>query len=259
MLPEITDFASPVALVTAGLVLAVLASALTNRLPVPAPVIFLVAAAAISDLWPDLYGGVSTITVERVAVVALIVILLNGGMDIGAARLRRSLADISALGVLGTFATAAGVALAGHALLGLDWKVAGVLGAALAPTDPAVMFSVLGAREIGGRSGTVLEGEAGVNDPAAIALLLGLVEVATHTGTSVLVVLREFALEMGIGAAAGIAGGLVLARLVRRVRLPARGQYPVLVLDGRGRALRGHRARGRLGLPRRVRGRAAAG
>ncbi len=234
MLPEITNFAAPLALVAGGLTLAVLGSALTNRVPVPPPLVFLIAAAAISDLWPGLYGGLSIVTVERVAVVALIVILLSGGMDIGAGRLRRSLGDVTALGVLGTFATAAGVAVAAHLLLGLDWKVAGVLGAALAPTDPAVMFSVLGGREVGGRSGTILEGEAGVNDPAGIALLLGMVEVATHSGTSVLVVLREFALEMGIGAAAGMVGGLVLVWIVQRVSLPVRGQYPVLVLTGAG-------------------------
>jgi len=234
VLPEITNFAAPLALVAGGLTLAVLGSALTNRVPVPPPLVFLIAAAAISDLWPGLYGGLSIVTVERVAVVALIVILLSGGMDIGAGRLRRSLGDVTALGVLGTFATAAGVAVAAHLLLGLDWKVAGVLGAALAPTDPAVMFSVLGGREVGGRSGTILEGEAGVNDPAGIALLLGMVEVATHSGTSVLVVLREFALEMGIGAAAGMVGGLVLVWIVQRVSLPVRGQYPVLVLTGAG-------------------------
>lgn len=230
MLPEITNFAAPLALVAGGLCLAVLGSALTNRVPVPAPLIFLVGAVAISELWPGLYGDSSIVTVERVAVVALIVILLGGGMDIGAGRLRRSLADVTALGVLGTFATAAGVAVAGHLLLGLDWKVAGVLGAALAPTDPAVMFSVLGGREVEGRSGTILEGEAGVNDPAGIALLLGMVEVATHPGTSILVVLREFGLEMGIGAVAGAIGGVILVRVLTRVSLPVRGQYPVLVL-----------------------------
>ncbi len=234
MLPEISTFATPVALVAASLVLAVLASALTNRVPVPAPLIFLVGAAVISDLWPGLYGDLSILTVERIAVLALIVILLGGGMDIGAGRLRKSIGDITFLGVLGTFATAAGVATVGHFALGLDWKVAGVLGAALSPTDPAVMFSVLGRREIGGRSGTVLEGEAGVNDPAGIALLLGMLEVATHADTSVLVVLEEFALEMGIGLMAGLAGGFLLVRVVQRIALPVRGQYPVLILTGAG-------------------------
>ena len=49
----------------------------------------------------------------------------------------------------------------------------GLLGAALAPTDPAVMFSVLRRnREVGGRTGTILEGESGANDPVGIALMI---------------------------------------------------------------------------------------
>ena len=42
-------------------------------------------------------------------------------------------------------------------------------GAALAPTDPAVVFWVLGRREIVGRSGVLLQDEAGANDPVGIA------------------------------------------------------------------------------------------
>ena len=41
-----------------------------------------------SDIWPTLYAEVPALTVERIAVVALIVILFNGGMDIGWRRLR---------------------------------------------------------------------------------------------------------------------------------------------------------------------------
>ena len=115
---------------------------------------------------------------------ALIVILLNGGMDIGWRRFRALGGADPLLGVLGTFVTAGVVALCAHYVLGFGWVLAGLVGAAVAPTDPAVMFSVLGGREIEGRSGTTLEGEAGVNDPAGIALMLGMIELATHDGAS---------------------------------------------------------------------------
>jgi cell volume regulation protein A len=234
MLPEITDFAGPLTLIAAGLILAVLATALTGRLPIPAPALFLAGAAIASDVFPSLGDQVAIVTVERVAVVALIVILFNGGRDIGADRMRRSLGDVTAIGLLGTFATAGALAVAARVVLGLDWAVAGVLGAALAPTDPAVMFSVLGRREIGGRSGTVLEGEAGINDPAGIALLLGMVEVATHPGTSLLVVLKEFALQMSIGVTCGAIGGILLIVALGRLRLGGSGLYPVLALASAG-------------------------
>jgi cell volume regulation protein A len=234
MLPEITHFAGPLALVALGLVLAVLATTLTGRVPVPAPALFLVGAAIVSLIAPSVRRDVGIITVERVAVVALIVILFNGGRDIGAGELRRSLSDVSAIGLLGTFLTAAALAVAAHLIVGLEWAVAGVLGAALAATDPAVMFSVLGRQQISGRSGTVLEGEAGINDPAGIALLLGMVQVATHPGSSILIVFKDFALEMSIGIAIGIVGGKILIATLNRVRLGDPGLYPVLALASAG-------------------------
>ena len=88
----------------------------------------------------------------------------------------------------------------------------GLLGAAIAPTDPAVMFSVLGEREISGRTGTILEGESGANDPVGIALMLGMIELATHADASFWIVVRVFAEQMSIGLAIGIAGGLDRAR-----------------------------------------------
>src|SRR5512132_3340966 len=227
---EITDFGAIVLIVTAGFALAALSTTLTERVPVPAPAIFLLAAAAVSDLWPGVYDAVPILTVERIAVVALIVILFNGGLDIGWRRVRASAAPILSIGLLGTFATAGLVAVIAHYVLGFEWMLAGIVGAAIAPTDPAVMFSVLGRREVAGRSGTTLEGEAGVNDPAGIALMLGMIELATHADASFWVVVREFAVEMSIGVALGLLGALVLIPVLRVLRLPSEGLYPVLAL-----------------------------
>jgi potassium/hydrogen antiporter len=227
---EIADFAGVLLLVSGAVALAVISTTLTGRVPVPAPAILLIAAAVVSDIWPQLKEEVPILTVERVAVVALVVILFNGGMDIGWARFRRSAGPILSLGVIGTFATAGVLAAFSHYALGFDWMLAGIIGAALAPTDPAVMFSVLGRREIAGRSGTTLEGEAGVNDPAGIALMLGMIELATHDDASAFVVVQEFVIEMGIGTAMGFGGAFALLPLLRRLRLPAEGLYPVLAL-----------------------------
>ena len=227
---EIADFATPILVLAGGLSVAVLSTRVTERLPIPAPALFLVAAAVTSDLWPDLYAHVPILTVERVAVVALIIILFNGGIDIGMRRLRASVAPVLSLGLAGTFLTSGAIATFAHFVLGMDWTLAGLLGAALAPTDPAVMFSVLGRREVGGRSGTTLEGEAGMNDPAGIALMLGMIELATHDDATALVVGREFMVEMVVGGAIGLLGGRLLIPLVRRSRLPSESLYPVLAL-----------------------------
>jgi cell volume regulation protein A len=225
---ELTDFAIIVLVVAGAFSLSILATQLGNHLPVPAPAVFLVAAAVASDVWPVLREDVSVRTVERVAVIALIVVLLNGGMDTGWRRFRAAAGPIMAVGIAGTFITAAVLTGAAHWLLGMDWKLAGVVGAALAPTDPAVVFSVLGGREIGGRSGTTLEGEAGVNDPAGIALMIGVIELATHDDATFLVIVEDFVVEMAIGLAFGLAAARVVPAL-RHLRLPSEALYPVFV------------------------------
>jgi cell volume regulation protein A len=225
---DVTHFGLQVLLVAGGLSAALLTAKLSNRLSIPSAAFFLVAAAIASDLFSSLELPVRT--VERVATVALIVILFDGGSSIGLRRFRVAAVPIASLGVLGTFATAGLVAVFAHWTLGLGWVTAGLLGAAVAPTDPAVMFSVLGDREIGGRTGTILEGESGANDPVGIALMLGMIELATHANATFWVVVRVFCEQMSIGLVIGIAGGLIEARLLRRLALPSAGLYTVRTL-----------------------------
>lgn len=227
---EIQVFGEIVLVAAGGISLALLVGKVGRYFPVPSPAIFLLAAAVASDLFPDLRDTMSIQTVQRIAVVALIIILLDGGMHVGWRRFRGSAAPISLLGILGTFATAAVMAALAHAIFGFDWTTAWLLGAALAPTDPAVMFSVLGNREVGGRSGTILEGESGVNDPVGIALMIGLIEFATQDDGSPMTVVSEFLIEMSIGLAIGIVGAGVLLVWMRRVSLPSIGHYPIRVL-----------------------------
>src|SRR5579885_3646653 len=179
---DVTTFGGWILVVSGALAIALYASKLAQRFSIPTAAPFLVAAAIASDLFHSL--DVSTRVVVRLATVALIVILFDGGLSIGWRRLRPSLVPITVLGIVGTFATAGGVALFAHWALGFGWTGAGLLGSAVAPNDPAVMFSVLGEREIAGRTGTILEGESGANDPAGIALMIGMIELATHPHSS---------------------------------------------------------------------------
>src|ERR1044071_456321 len=111
---EIADFATVLLLAAGAFTAAVLSTKLTERVPVPTAAIFLGVAAIVSSLWPGLSGHLPVHAVERVAVVALIVILFNGGMDVGWRRFRGSVGPILTLGVFGTFATAAIVAVVAH-------------------------------------------------------------------------------------------------------------------------------------------------
>jgi potassium/hydrogen antiporter len=231
---EISDFGQVVLVVAAGFSLALFGRALTERLRIPSAALFLIAAAAASDIVPSLQDAISIVTVERIGVVALIVILFEGGLDIGLRRFRAAEVPIVSLGVLGTFGGAGLIALAAHGLLDLSWTTSGLLGAALAPTDPAVTFSVLGGREIRGRTGTILKGESGANDPVGIALMIGLIELATSDDASAWTVVEKFAIEMVGGIAIGVLGAVALVPLMRRFALPSPALYPLRMLAGAG-------------------------
>ena len=231
---DVVGFGAIIAVISVAGLLAVWSNRLSERIRVPAPAIFLIVAAVASDLLPAL-GRTPMITVQRVVTVMLILLLFDGGMHIGWRRFRAAAGPVVWIGVLGTAVTAAGVALLAHGVFGFGWRAALLLGVALAPTDPAVVFSVLGRREIAGRSGTVLEGESGANDPVGIAAMAALLSAGTGAGWhAVGTGLGEFGLQMVVGAAIGVAGGYLLSVAMRRLPLPSAALYPVQALLGAG-------------------------
>ena len=226
----IEPFALTLLVVAVVASLALLSNQISSRLRIPAPAIFLVGAAAASDLYPPL-AELGLETVEQIVTVALILILFDGGTGIGVRKLRSALSPILLLGVVGTVVTAAAVAVLAHVLFGIGWALALLLGTALAPTDPAVVFSVLGNREVRGRAGVIIEGESGANDPVGIALLLGLLGVGSALDAGAIGrVSSTFALQMVIGAAVGIGGGWLLLQAMRRIPLPSESLYPLRTL-----------------------------
>ncbi len=216
-------FASAIGLV------AVLANRLTVRVKIPVPLLMLVGTAVAVHTVPVLQPP-SEGVVERVITIALVLVLFDGGMHIGPARFRAAVAPILSVGVLGTALTAAGAALMLHYACGVGWFPAVLVATAVAPTDPAVVFSVLGKREIRGRSSTILEGESGANDPVGIALMTSLIAAGGLSAAGFASVGAQFVLQMAIGLAVGVIGGRALLVFMRRVALPSEGLYPLRTL-----------------------------
>jgi potassium/hydrogen antiporter len=218
-----------VVLVAAVGLVAVLSNRLADRVKLPAPALFLVGAAIAVKIVPALHGPPQQ-AVEHVVTVALACILFDGGMNIGWARFRSAAAPIAVVGVLGTFLTVIAAALLVHLAFGLAWYVSLLVATAVAPTDPAVVFSVLGQREVSGRAGVILKGEAGANDPVGIALMVSLIAAAGVSAGALAHVGGEFLVQMAVGVAVGVVGGRALLWFTRRVALPSEGLYPLRTL-----------------------------
>jgi cell volume regulation protein A len=201
-----------------------------RRLEIAVPLVFLAVGLACGALSATARGEVDAAHLETIGTVALILILVDGGLRTGIAALRRELRPVLTLGIGGTLLTFLLVAAATHWVTGLDWTLALIVGAALSPTDPAAVFSVLHGRDDPTRVATVLEGEAGFNDPVAIALVIALVDAARRGhGAGVLDVGWIMLREGAVGAIVGIVLALLLDRLLSS-RGPSIGVAPALVV-----------------------------
>ena len=222
-------FALLVLLTAAVGLVVVLSNRLTERVKVPSPALVLVGAAVAVKVVPALHAP-PHLVVERVVTVALVCILFDGGMQIGWSRFRAAAVPVTVTGVAGTFLTVAACALLAHAAFGLPWYASVLLATAVAPTDPAVVFSVLGQREVSGRGDVILKGESGANDPVGIALMASLIAAGGLSAGAFGHVGAEFLLQMGVGAAVGVGGGVALLWFMGRVPLPGEGLYPLRTL-----------------------------
>ena len=89
---------------------------------------------------------------------------------------------------------------------------------------------MLGHREVAGRSGDVVEGESGANDPVGIALMVALLAAGSIDRAAFPAIAGQFVLRLGVGVVVGVAGGRALSWFIRRVGLPAEGLCPLRTL-----------------------------
>ena len=229
---EYADFFPQLALAVALLMTALAAAPFFERIHLPSPAAFLAVGIAAGLLGVAPTGDLPIVTLEQVGAVALFVNLFQGGLGTGFGAARAAARPILALGLFGTVATAGGLALAGHFVLGLDWPVSLLVAVALAPTDPAAVYAVMRGRSGSERARTVLEGESGFNDPAGIALMVAVTAAVATAHSSYGHSALRFVEELAIGLAAGVVGGLILLAGLRLTRHLENGVQAVAVILG---------------------------
>lgn len=221
-------------LVVAGLVLlSVLLSPLAIRLGAPILLIFLGIGMLVGQNGPGGYAFDDFELAYHVGSIALAVILFTGGLGTRVHDIRVCWGPALMLATLGVVITAAVVGLSIW-LLGVSLLVALLLGAVVGSTDAAATFLLLQGRgiKLKGRVMETIVVESGLNDPMAIFLTIVLVSFVDAGGAELSWELgAAFVMQLGVGAAAGLLGGLTLAWLINRLAL-ASGLFAVLALSG---------------------------
>jgi NhaP-type Na+/H+ and K+/H+ antiporter len=160
---------------------------------------------------------------------ALVLILAEGGLTTSWEHARAAAPAALLLATVGVAVSILVVAVACHWLLALAWRDALLLGAVLAPTDAAAVFSVLRKLPLPPRLSGMLEAESGLNDPPAVLAVTLLSGTGAHPPGPALIA-GIVVYELVAGAAIGLLAGWLGAFALRRVALPASGLYPIAVL-----------------------------
>lgn len=211
------------------LVLGVIGAGIADRIRVPGLILFLVAGMAIGD---DGLGWISLSDArfaQGIAVVALVIILYEGGLGTAYTDVRPLVGAALSLATVGVIVTAGVAAGAAALLLDIDGTTALLIGAVVASTDAAAVFSVLRNVPLPRRLNHLLEAESGANDPMAVLLTVGILATwEGHVTASDWLVFG--ARQLGGGLLVGLAVGWVGAALLTRAHLTSTALYPVLGL-----------------------------
>ncbi len=213
------------------ILLGIASSKASARLGLPMLVLFLLVGMLAGE---DGIGGIAfdnPVAAHALGTLALAMILFDGGLRTPMASVKMVWKPSALLATIGVVITAAVTGVTAAWILDLPLLEGLLLGAIVGSTDAAAVFSLLrnAGVHIKSRLKSMLEIESASNDPMAIFLTVGLLEVLINGSPLGAGLLHLFLLQMGIGALVGLAVGWSALRLINGIKLDASGLYPVLV------------------------------
>ncbi|MEY0952774.1 potassium/proton antiporter [Providencia manganoxydans] len=213
------------------ILLGIFSSKLSARLGLPMLVMFLFIGMLAGE------DGIGQIAFNNVNVsyavgsLALALILFDGGLQTSVKSIRLVWKPAFTLATFGVLVTAGITGLAAAYILGIPLLEGLLLGAIVGSTDAAAVFSLL--RNAGiylnERLQSTLEIESATNDPMAIFLTVGLLQLLMNQQASGSELLLLFISQMGIGTLVGLSVGWLSIKIINKIKLLATGLYPVLV------------------------------
>ena len=216
--------------VALALVAGMIAQALARHLRLPGIVLLLATGVL---LGPDAAGVIDPASLGPALQVlvgfAVSVVLFEGGLNLNLKRLAREAGVIRRLLTVGALITGAGSALAAWLLMDWDWRLAVSFGALVIVTGPTVINPLLRRIKVRHTVATVLEAEGVLLD--AIGAILAVVTLQVVIGSSITQGLVSVSARLGFGLVCGLAGGFLLALLLRFKRVVPEGLENVFTLS----------------------------
>lgn len=141
-------------------------------------------------------------------------ILFYGGLNLSLPILRKVWVGLTMLAFPGVLITTAVVGAIAHSVFDLDWTAALLLGAVLAPTDPAILIPLFIRSRVRPKIAQTVIAESALNDPTAAVVALALAGVLISGESSITTPAEEFILDLAISTMLGVVAGVLLAATV---------------------------------------------
>ncbi len=208
------------------LIIGVLTTKFSNRLGLPALVLFLLVGMGLNQF--IFFENVHL--TQLIGIMALIIILFDGGANTRWHHVRPILAPAGVLATFGVLITSIIVGLAAKYILDFTLLEGMLFGAIVGSTDAAAVFSVLGNKNINKRLTSTLEAESGSNDPMAVFLTVAFIELIQIPESTIWSAIGSFFLQMGLGLILGLALGKLIVLIINNIKLDTAGLYPILAM-----------------------------
>ncbi len=164
------------------------------------------------------------------AMMALVVILFEGGMQTRWNDVRPVLIPSISLATIGVLLTSLVIGCLAKYILGVSWLEGLLFGSIVGSTDAAAVFAVLGDKNIKSRLKTTLEAESGSNDPMAVFLTISVIQLIQIPDMDFIGVIFSFFWQMGFGVVMGVSMGKLAVWSINKINFDSSGLYPIFTL-----------------------------
>jgi len=212
------------------LLIGIASSKFSTRVGLPVLVLFLLVGMLAGSDGP---GGIhfeNHALAHGIGTVCLAIILFDGGLRTSRRSFRAVFGPAITLATAGVLITTLLAGVVASWLLGIPLLQGLLIGAIIGSTDAAAVFAVLRGQGLSLRKrlSATLEVESGANDPMAIFLTVGILEVLLGEMTFGVGMLWFLLVQVVVGIATGLLVGRGAVFTINRVNLDAAGLYPIL-------------------------------
>ena len=202
------------------LLLVAIFSSLIGKLPISFQMIFIVAGMLMGWLvtgYVDVTKPPYSTIIFLIAEIALVLVLFSDASRVGLKALENNLSTrLLTIGLPITIIL--GIIIATILFPGIPWWVAGIIGAALAPTDAALGQIVVQNKNVPERIRSTIEIESGLNDGGSVPFLLVFIaiglaaEAFKPSGYFIQVAFQQIGFGIIIGLVVGLFGGWLVLK-----------------------------------------------